>query len=104
MSLLYPDHFHQARSNSLPLSLPPFHQTWLKLGKGLSRHQGWAGELTKLYHISATSLGNQSENIMAAFSETEGTHFDPVRPLSPCHAQTFTGSPPFTKTLLASVV
>lgn len=102
VSSLYPEHFHQACSDSLPLSLLPFHQIWLKLGKELRKHKGWAGELIKLYHISTTSLGNQSENITAAFSETEGTRFDIIQPLF--HAHLPAAPPTFTKTLLASVV
>lgn len=102
VSSLYPDHVHQARSSSFPLSLLPFHQIWLKLGGELRRHEGWAGELTKLYHISTTFLGNQNENITGDFLEAKGPPFDLIHPIS--HAETFTGSPPFTKTLLASVV
>lgn len=82
VSSLYSDHFHQARSNSFPLSLPPFHQIGLTLGEELRRWEGWAGELTKLYHISITCPRNHSENITAAFSEPEGTHFDHTYPLS----------------------
>lgn len=64
VSSLYSDHFHQARSNSFPLSLSPFHEISLTLGEELRRWEGWAGELTKLCHISITCPRNQSKNII----------------------------------------
>lgn len=100
MSSFYPDRFLRACSNPFPLSLPPFHQIWLNPGEEpLRRHEGWAGEVTKLYRIGATSLGNANESITAAFSEARGTRSDLTYPPSLSHPKPFTGSSTHTHPL-----